>query len=401
MKIKIITDVTLIDGTGEDPVNNAAVLIDREGKIAACGCKDEVYEAVINQSLEVEEISCPGKTLLPGLIDAHVHLCFEPCADPFAVLGKERDARTALKAVRHARQTLLSGVTILRDMGGKNYVDLDLRNALAKGEATGPTMLASGKLITMTGGHGWPVGEEVDGVDQARKGARKQLKEGVDIVKIMATGGVMTEGVETGSPQLTEKEIRAAVEEAHKAGKRTAAHAQGAAGIKNALRAGIDSIEHGMILNEEAVEMMKERGVCLVPTLAAPYCISEKGRDAGVPEYMLEKSDAIRKTHIESFKMACRAGVSIAMGTDAGTPFNYHGQNGFELVLMVEYGMSPLEAVKAGTLQSARLLGISDTTGTVFPGKYADLLILNGDPLADIRNIQNVYRVYQKGVEVS
>ena len=335
---------------------------------------------------------------MPGLIDAHVHLCFEPCADPFAAMVKEKDGQTALKAARFAENTLKAGVTAVRDMGGKNYVDLDLRDSISKREQIGPTMQASGRVITMTGGHGWPIGEEVDGEDAARKGAREQLKQGANLVKIMATGGMMTEGVEPGSPQLTEEEIRAAVEEAHKAGKKTATHAQGITGIKNALRAGIDSVEHGKFLDQETVEMMKQRGVSLIPTLAAPYWISKKGRESGIPGYMVDKSDAIRGQHIKSFQMAYRAGVNIAMGTDAGTPFNYHGKNSFELVLMVENGMPPLEAIKAGTLQGARLLGIADRTGTVTPGKEADLLIIDGDPLTDIRAIENVYRVYKKGV---
>jgi len=340
-------------------------------------------------------------TMMPGLIDVHVHLCFEPCADPFAVLAQETDARTALKASGHARETLRSGITTVRDMGGKNYVDLDLRNTIRKRELMGPRMLASGKLITMTGGHGWPEGEEVDGPDEARKGARKQLKKGADLVKIMATGGVMTEGVEPGSPQLNGEEIKAAIEEAHKAGKKTATHAQGTAGIKNALRAGIDSVEHGIYLDQEAVDLMKENNVFLVPTLAAPHWISTKGREAGIPEHMVEKSDAIREVHVKNFMMAYRAGVNLAMGTDAGTPFNLHGKNSFELILMVENGMPSMDAIKCATSNAAQLLGISRETGTITPGKWADLVILKGDPLKDIQEVDRVHRVYQHGREIN
>ena len=393
--MEAIVGATLIDGAGAPPIDNAVVIINDEGKISACGSREEVTVPP-----EAEIVDCNGKTLLPGLIDAHVHLCFEPCADPFAALARESDARTALKAAAYAERTLRAGVTIMRDMGGKNYVDLDLRDAISAGEYLGPHMLASGKVITMTGGHGWPIGEEVDGVDEARKGSRKQLKQGVDLIKIMATGGVMTEGVEPGSPQLMEEEIRAAVEEAHKAGKKTATHAQGTTGIKNALRAGIDSVEHGFFLDEEAVDMMKEKSAFLVPTLVATYWILEKGREAGIPDYMIQKSEMVREEQIKSFKMAHRAGVEIAMGTDAGTPFNYHGNNSFELALMVKNGMTPLEAIRAGTLNSARLLGIAGQTGSVCPGKDADLLIVEGDPLADIRQIQTVYRIYQKGIAI-
>lgn len=391
-EIKALIGGKVIDGTGAPPVDRGVVVIGEDGKISAWGSAEKT-----SVSPEAEVIDCSGKTVVPGLIDSHVHLCFKPCADPFAVLAGERDGRTALRGAENARKTLLSGVTAVRDMGGKNYVDLDLRDTIAGGEVQGPCMLASGRLLTMTGGHGWPEGEEVDGADQARKGARKQLKEGVNLVKVMATGGVMTEGVEPGSPQLTEEEIRAAVEEAHKADRKVAAHAQGLEGIKNSLRAGVDSIEHGVFLDEEAVNLIKEKGVFLVPTLAAPYWISREGREAGIPEYMVEKANAVREAQGNSFRLALRAGVNIAMGTDAGTPFNYHGRNAFELSLMVEEGMEPLEAIQAATLKGAELMGIDERKGSIAPGKDADLLILEGDPLQDITAVERTSRIFLQG----
>ncbi len=387
-----LTGGSIIDGTGSEATANGIIIIDDSGIIAACGSSRKVKVPD-----GAATIDCEGKTLIPGLIDAHVHLCLEPCADPVTVLINESDARTAIKAVNHARKTLQCGVTTARDMGGKNYIDLDLRDAVAENELIGPGLLVSGKVITMTGGHGWQMGEEVDGEDEARRGARRQLKKGVDLVKIMATGGVMTEGVEPGSPQFTEAEMRAAIEEAHKAGRKTATHAQGTTGIKNAIKAGIDSIEHGIFLDEEAVEMMLERGVYLVPTLAAPYWISRKGREAGIPEYAVKKSDAVVDAHVNSFKLAYEAGVKIAMGTDAGTPFNDHGKNSFEIILMVEKGMAPLDAIKSSTSLGAELLGISDRVGTVAEGKQADLLVLDGDPLNDIGNIEKVHMVFKNG----
>lgn len=382
----------IIDGTGSEILADGIVVIDDSGIIAACGSSRNVK---VPDGAEV--VDCKGKTVMPGLIDAHVHLCLEPCADPISVLINESDARTAFKAANNARKTLQCGVTTARDMGGKNYIDLDLRDAVAGGELTGPELLVSGKVITMTGGHGWQMGEEVDGEDEARRGARKQLKRGVDLVKVMATGGVMTEGVEPGSPQLTGAEMRAAIEEAHRAGRKTATHAQGTTGIKNAIRAGIDSIEHGIFLDEEAVEMMLKRGVYLVPTLAAPYWISRKGREAGIPEYAVKKSDAVVGAHVNSFKLAYEAGVKIAMGTDAGTPFNDHGKNSFEILLMVKNGMSAPDAIRASTSRGAELLGISDRVGTVTEGKQADLLVLDGNPLIAIGNIEKVHMIFKNG----
>ncbi|ACB86269.1 metal-dependent hydrolase family protein [Natranaerobius thermophilus] len=393
--IKALTNVTIIDGTGKEPVPNGVVVINEQGEIHSWGEMDEID---IPSDAEIRDYQ--GKTLMPGIVDTHVHFCFEPCADPFSVLTKESDARTGLKAASYALKTLLSGVTTVRDMGGKNYVDLDLRDSIHEGKHLGPRMFASGKILTMTGGHGWAIGEEIDGESEARKGARKQLKKGADLLKIMATGGVMTEGVEPGSPQLTKEEIKAAVEEAHKGGKKTATHAQGIRGIKNAIEAGIDSVEHGIFLDNDIIETMVEQEVYLVPTLSAPYWISEKGREAGIPEHAVKKSDAIIEDHVSNFKKAYEAGVNIALGTDAGTPFNEHGKNSFELELMVKHGMDPLEAIKTATYMGAELLGISDKVGQIAPGLYADLLIIDGDPVADIEDIEKIHSIYKMGREI-
>jgi imidazolonepropionase-like amidohydrolase len=236
----------------------------------------------------------------------------------------------------------------------------------------------------MTGGHGWWFGRQADGPDEMRKAVREQLRAGADCVKFIASGGVMTPRVDPRSPQLTEEEMRAGVEEAHKAFVKAAAHAQAAEGIKNAVRAGVDSIEHGVFLDDEAVELMRERGTFLVATLVAPDGISRHGIAAGIPAFAVEKSDRIRATHQESFKRALSAGVRIAMGTDAGTPFNYHGGAARELALMVECGMRPIEALRAATHEAAGLLGILDDAGTLEAGKSGDLALVDGDPTADI-----------------
>jgi imidazolonepropionase-like amidohydrolase len=330
-------------------------------------------------------IPLEGGTLLPGFIDAHVHVCLDAGPDPMSSFLKTPTVLSAFKAADVARRTLMAGVTSIRDMGGRDGIDLGLRQAIRTGLVHGPRMLVSGAPICMTGGHGWQIGCEADGPDGVRRAARTQIKAGVDIVKLMATGGVLTPGVEPGSEQLTEEELRAGVEEAHKAGKRTATHAMGARGILNALHAGIDSIEHGIFLNDEAIEWMRRHGVPYIPTLSAPIHIERQGVAAGIPAFAVEKALMVKPHHLASIRLARQAGVTIAMGTDAGTPFNRHGENLGELQLLVDLcGFSPLEAIEAGTRISAGVLGLENELGTIAEGKLADLVVVNGNPLDDI-----------------
>ncbi len=389
--MKVLKGFQLIDGTGSAPLEDALLVIDND-KISSVG---KASDLPVPDGAEVLDLT--GKTVLPGLIDAHVHLFFDPVADPLSLALQESDNTATIRAVRNGAKTLRAGVTTVRDMGWRSFANLDLRNAVAQGIVPGPRIVACGQILTMTGGHAWSCGLEVDGPAGLRKGARQQLRAGADLIKLMATGGVLTPGVEPGSPQLEEEEMRAAITEALKAGKMSAAHAQGTEGIKNAIRAGISSIEHGMILDEEAVQMMLDRGVYLVPTLAAPYWINLRGRDAGIPQYIVDKNKNIMEKHKHSFRMALKAGVKIAMGTDAGTPFNEHGQNHLELKLMVEQGMTPLAAIVAATQTAAALLGIDDEVGTLTPGKQADLLILDRDPLEDITALSQINRIFKAG----
>jgi imidazolonepropionase-like amidohydrolase len=236
----------------------------------------------------------------------------------------------------------------------------------------------------MTGGHGWQMGREADGPDEVMKAAREQIKAGADMVKFMATGGVMTPGVEPGSEQLTEEELRAGIQVAHKAGKKTATHAMGTKGILNALRAGIDSIEHGVFLDEETVSWMVKRDVPLIPTISALYHIESKGVEAGIPAFAVEKTHGVSPFHLESIRMAREARVRVAMGTDAGTPFNVHGENLGELKRLVELGYSPMEALESGTRIASQVLGMEKDLGTVEEGKLADLLVVEGNPVEDI-----------------
>jgi imidazolonepropionase-like amidohydrolase len=329
-----------------------------------------------------------GKTILPGLIDTHVHLCLDGSPDPISSILKESIPQITLRAAHHARMTLEAGITTVRDMGGKDYIDLALRDGIQSGLLIGPRMVCSGKLVCMTGGHGWPFGREANGVDEVRAAVREQLKAGVDFVKLMATGGVMTKGVEPGATQFTLEELMAGVEEARKAGRRTATHAQGTEGIKNSLWAGVTSIEHGFFLDDEAIELMLEMKSFLVPTLSAPYFIIQAGVRKGVPSFAVEKSKAVIKRHWESVRRAHRAGIRIAMGTDAGTPFNCHGKNLKEMELLVKIGLSPMEAIVAATQTASEVLGLEQKIGTLEEGKLADLVVIDGDPLQEITLLQ-------------
>jgi imidazolonepropionase-like amidohydrolase len=286
-------------------------------------------------------------------------------------------------------------------MGGKDGIDFGLRQAIDSGLIPGPRMLISGQLICMTGGHGWQVGLEVNGPDEVRRAARQQIKAGADIVKLMATGGVLTPSVEPGSEQFTKEELRAGVEEAHKAGKKTATHAMGTRGIRNALHAGIDSIEHGVYLDDETVAMMVDRNIPLIPTISALYNIETRGIEAGIPAFAVEKTLKVKPFHLESIRMAREAGILVAAGTDAGTPFNRHGDNLGEIRLLVDYGgFSPMEAIKAGTGSAARVLGLDNELGTVAEGKVADLVMVEGNPLDDIDVLldpEAICLVMQKG----
>jgi imidazolonepropionase-like amidohydrolase len=384
----VLSGARIIDGTGSEPVRGRSVVVER-GVITAV-----VEDA---RAPRGNGVDLAGHTVLPGLINCHVHLCFGAEADPVRPLREEPLALTAIKALLRARETARAGVTTVRDLGGREYVEIAARRAIQEGLIDGPRILAAGRPVCMTGGHGHWLGREADGPDDARKAVREQLKAGADVIKIIATGGVMTPGVEPGSPQMTFEEMRAAIEEARKAGRRTAAHAMAATGISEAIDAGITSIEHGVFLTDEIVAHMRRDGTFLVPTLNAPTAIAAGGLAAGIPAFMVRKSEQVVPAHVASFQLAHRAGVRIAAGADSGTPLNFHGSLLPELTLMVKYGMTPLEAIRSATVTAAECLGLGEVTGRVAPGYAADLIAVAGDPAERIEALADLKLVLVNG----
>lgn len=333
-------------------------------------------------------------TLMPGLLNCHVHV-MDPVG--FGTNKKFTLMEKAFYAQKNCEDYLKSGITTIRNLGTEQNFDLEIKKAIQEGLIKGPHMICSGRVICMTGGHGCTNGIEADGVDECRKAARTQLKNGVDVIKVMATGGVMTKGVEPGSAQLTQEEMAAIIEEAHKAGRKTATHAQGTQGIKNALYAGIDSIEHGCDLDEECLTLMKQNHTFLVPTLCAPQCIIDKGIENGVAKYMVDKTIKVKDAHIESLKKAYQQGIQIALGTDAGTPFNYHDNTAYEMELMAKHNISNMDILKIATYNSAKCLGVEKEYGSIEAGKQADLVCLQKDPLEDISNVRKIKAVFKDG----
>ncbi|MGH2634202.1 MAG: amidohydrolase family protein [Tepidiformaceae bacterium] len=330
-------------------------------------------------------IECAGRFALPGLIDCHVHLTSNGDPNALTVSASESLPVRSWRTADHARKTLLSGVTTVRDLGAAERLNIDLARAIDDGLIEGPRVLAAGLGVTMTGGHGHGfIAREADGPDDVRKAVREQLRAGARAIKLFASGGVMTPGVDPRSPSLTEEEMRAGVEEAHKAFRVVAAHAQAADGIKNAVRAGVDSIEHGVWIDDEAIELMRLRGTTVVPTLTAPYLIATGGLAAGIPPYMVDKAYQVLEDHIASYKRVLAAGVNVAMGTDQGTPLSRPGENGQEILRMAEHGLSPAAALLAATKWAAELLQIDKECGDLRPGLTADILVVDRDPLTDL-----------------
>jgi imidazolonepropionase-like amidohydrolase len=388
---------TIINGTG-DVLDPGWLLVEND-TIAGVGTMTEP-----SLEADAQETDLSGLTVMPGMIDCHVHLVMDGSPDPTASLITMDDATAAIVMMTHARQTLNAGFTTVRDLGCINHVGFRVRDAIKQGRITGPRILCAGQMICMTGGHGWQIGREADGADEVCKAVRAQIKGGADVIKLMATGGICTRGVEPGQTQYSFEEMRAGIIEAHKAGIPAAAHAQGLEGVKIALQAGIDTIEHGMNLDDEAIEIMCKNKVPLIPTLAAGACIIRHGRASGIPSFIVEKSERHRQERIHSCIRACRAGVTIALGTDAGTPFNRHGKNTAELSELADTGMAPHDILLAATGNAAKAIGISHLTGTLAPGMQADFLILKHNPLENIQVLlkrQTILEIHMGGKRIN
>ena len=392
----------IIDGLG-GKIEKGWLLIE-EDRISLKGEEGEVPQGIEAEVDQGHTINATGKSILPGLIDCHVHLTLDGSPDPMNNLIKTADPTATLQTARNADLTLKAGVTTVRDLGSKNFIDICVRDGIASGLIAGPRMLCAGQMICITGGHGWQVSCQADGPDEVRRAVRKQVHADVDVVKFMATGGVLTKGGRPGIPQLNPDELKAGIEEAHKVSLKTAAHSQGLEGTRNAVYAGIDSIEHGVSLDDEIIEEMIKRDVFLVPTLSAPINILRRGVEVGIPDEYVEKTKRVHAGHIEALLRAKKAGVQIVMGTDAGTPFNLHGENASELVYFVDNGFSAMEAILCATSRAAELLGIQDRVGSINSNMQADLLVVDGNPLEDISSLADPHRisaVYKGGKKVS
>lgn len=398
MTARAIRGATLLDCTGREPERNSTVVI-QEGRIVAAGADSE-----IRVPADAEVVDAAGLTLLPGLIDCHVHVMVEGFNIMRALATPPSLA--ILRCIPHLHATLEAGFTAVRDAAG---APLGVKMAVEQGIIPGPRMQISVTGLSQTGGHGDPYTRAcihlhvdmpdipygvVDGVEPMRQRVREILRAGADWIKLCTTGGVLSQTDVPTASQFTVEEIEAAVYEAKAdGGKFCMAHAQGTQGIKNALLAGVKSIEHGIWLDDEAISMMKERDAYLVPTLVAPVQVLRQAeRDPNsMPPWGVEKARKVVVDHQASFRRAVEAGVKVAMGTDSGV--GPHGENAEEITLMTQNGMAPMEALLATTIRAAELLGMQDEIGTVEAGKLADLVLVEGDPLEDITVLQDRKRI--------
>jgi imidazolonepropionase-like amidohydrolase len=380
----------LLDGTGAQPVADAAVLI-RGGRVVHAGPAADLPAAAAG--VEVREFR--GCTLLPGLVDVHVHLVASAGPDLAADVPKGEAERT-LAAVRNARRQLDHGVTLVRDLGAPGAEVVAVARAIEAGTVEGPRVLAAGPAVTMTGGHIAYLGRVADGPDAMRAAVRGNLAMGARCIKVVATGGVLTMGIDPREPAYTQPELDALVDEAHRLGMTVAAHAIGEGGVAAALRAGVDSVEHGMFLDDAAIELFLATGARYTPTFCAPHGILA---GPGVPGWIKDRARPAAEAQGDSFRAAVKAGVPVVAGTDAGTPDNPHGGVAREVAFMVEAGMDVLLAVRAATAEAADLLGDPDR-GVLRPGAHADVLVAGGDVAADVSALHRPAAVFQGGRQV-
>lgn len=374
------------------------VYVTNEGFKSQTVSVDTVSGQVVETVREADQmVDVQGKYLVPGLINAHTHIVM-------AADGRERAGQDVtldtLVALQNLQDAIASGVTTIRDAGSTDNIDLKLATKIRQQRLQLPDIIGSGAALTMTGGHGSKIGMEVDGVDEVRKAARWNLKHGAQTIKLMATGGVSLDGEQPTDEQLSVEELTAAVLEAHHKGKPAMAHAQGTQGIKNAILAGVDSVEHAVYLDDETIQMLLDTNTAIVPTMAAPWQMLQHKDD--IPAYMYDKASALWEAHQQSIRDAAAAGVNVVMGTDAGTSYNdFKSGPGVEIRLLASVGMTPEQVLLASTIRGAELLGIAERVGELVPGKDADMLILDRDPLQDLAVLTGAPRVIKRGQAVT
>ncbi|HEU4564369.1 MAG TPA: amidohydrolase family protein [Gemmatimonadaceae bacterium] len=401
----VLRAARIIDGTGGPAIRDGAVVVSG-GNIVAVGARGSVGVPPGARVIDLGDA-----TLLPGFIDAHTHIIGRPLADPRSDVASFRDipAYAAIVSVDNARRTLMAGFTTIRVLGSPDFDDVALRQAVDAGVVPGPRIQAAAHSFGITGGHcdenGWRPGladadyrtGAADGVDEVRKAVRYQVKYGADVIKICATGGVLSEGDAVGATQYTLEEMQAIVTEARKLDRKVAAHAHGAEGIKLAVQAGVASIEHGSFLDEEGARMMAQKGTFLVPTLSAGEAAEGAARSGRLTGLRAEKARAAAEAMRHGIRLAVKHGVPIALGTDAGV--GAHGANAREFRLMVEWGgLTPMQALVAGTSSAAKLLGMQERIGTLAAGRLADIVAVPGDPLQDITATERPVLVMKNGV---
>jgi len=405
-KVSYILAGRLFDATHDTVRENVVIVVEDERIKSIASAAD----LKIPPGSKVIDLS--QATVLPGLIDCHTHL--DSRADRYNEVYRFKDTpfSHAFAAVVNARKTLEAGFTSVRDVGSDPFLAVDLRNSINEGLVAGPRIVASGPGISITGGHGdlnnfspqtrvmmFPEERDfkiADSVDQVRHVIRAQEKYGVDVIKILATGGVLSKGDSPASPQFTLEELKAAAETAHMGGRKIAAHAHGAEGIKNAILAGIDSIEHASLIDDEGIRLAKEHGTYLVMDIYNDDYILNDAPKWGLPTENLEKERMVGRLQRENFRKAVQAGVKMAFGTDAGV--YPHGDNARQFFYMVKFGMTPAQAIRAATSSAADLIGRAQNVGTIEAGKYADIIAVNADPLADVRALEHVDFVMKGGV---
>ena len=401
----VLRAARLIDGTGSAVVQNGVVVVTND-RIVAVGKEGSV---TIPAGARIVDLG--DATLLPGFIDAHTHIIGRPLSDTRSDDANVRDYASygAIVGVENARKTLMAGFTTIRVLGSPNFDDMALRAAITDRVVIGPRMQNAGHSFGITGGHcdenGYRPGlmdadyrtGVADGADEGRKAVRYQVKYGADVIKICATGGVLSDGDAVGATQYTLEEMKAIVDEARKLERKVAAHAHGTEGIKLATQAGVASIEHGSFLDDDGAKMMAQRGTFLVPTISAGEYAENAARSGRLKGLRAEKALAAAAGMRNSVRLALKNNVPIALGTDAGV--GEHGANGHEFTLLVTWGgLSPMQSITAGTLNSAKLLGWDKNIGTLAPGKWADVVAVPGDPTKDITVMEKPNFVMKGGV---